>query len=119
MANRDLVEAQATQAINDTYSEHIVMDPASPDVGKVADTDYAKHLAKIEDGKRAEGLEIGELEKALKEEITNNMQELAARKVSQNQGGKYPDAQEYLHNEGINPVNKPLSEEKYNEINNS
>ena len=47
------VEKQVKQAIDKAYDEHLVTDPNSPDVGRVANQKYAKSLAQIEDDIRS------------------------------------------------------------------
>jgi len=114
------VEKQVKQAVDKTYDEHLVTDPNSPDIGRVADSRYAKRLAYIEDGIRETDPESKEVERyadnIIGEKIIRDMEEVAARKVSQNEGEKYPDAHKELVQKGLNPVERYHSRKNYFQI---
>lgn len=120
MEGENQVDQQVKNAVDKAYNEHLVTDPNSPDIGRVADPRYAKHLAYIEDGIRETDPESKEVEKyadnIMGEEIIKNMEEVAARKVSMNQGERYPDAHQELVQKGLNPVERYHSRKKFIKI---
>lgn len=120
MENENPVEDQVKKAVDKAYDEHIETNPYSKDVGRVADPVYAKHLANIEDGIRETDPESKEVERyannIIGEEIIKNMEEVAARKVTFNEGERYPDAQKDLIKKGINPVDRFDSRKKFGQI---
>ncbi|HNW23151.1 MAG TPA: hypothetical protein PKH06_00065 [Candidatus Dojkabacteria bacterium] len=120
MENENPVEDQVKKAVDKAYDEHIETNPYSKDVGRVADPVYAKHLANIEDGIRDTDPESKEVERyannIIGEEIIKNMEEVAARKVTFNEGERYPDAQKDLIKKGINPVDRFDSRKKFGQI---
>ncbi len=122
MENENPVEQQVKKAVDKAYDENIITNPYSKDIGRVADPGYAKILGNIEDGIRETDPESKEVERyadnIIGEKIIENMEEVAARKVTFNEGDNYPDAHKNLVEKGLNPVERFHSRKKFIEIDN-
>lgn len=120
MENENKTEEQVEKAVQKAYDEHLDTDPNSPNIGRVTDKGYAKTLAEMEDDTRSTDPENPEFARyadiIIGEKIIKDMEESAARKVSQNEGGNYPDAQQDLIKKGLNPVDRFDSREKFGQI---
>lgn len=120
-SEKELIEKQAERAVEKAYDEHLITNHHSPDVGRVGDIAYAKALANQEDDTRMvnpESKKRGEYAENITDlNIIKDMEEVAARKISQNKDDMYPDAHDSLVRTGINPVERYHSKRRAYEIN--
>lgn len=119
MENESQEITQAKEAVNKAFSEKIITED-STDVGRVIDSDYAKHLANVEDKIRSKDPSSEAFKQyaqnAANEEIVNNMTEIASRKVIRDTQREYPDANKMAIETGFNPVSKNMARRELDKI---
>ena len=119
MENESPEIKQAKEAINDSFTEKIITQD-SKDVGRVIDSDYARHLANVEEKIRSKDPSSQAFKQyaqnAADEEIVNNITEIASRKVIRDTQDKYPDANKMAIKNGFNPVSKNMARRELDKI---
>jgi len=119
MENESPEITQAKEAVSKAFSEKIITQD-SKDVGRVIDSDYARHLANVEEKVRSKdpNSEVFKqyAQNAADEEIVNNITEIASRKVIQDTQEKYPDANKMAIEKGFNPVSRNMARRELDKI---